>query len=84
MVGQNLAMVQTLIEAGADIHLTDQFGLDAFQHILSLEVEENPDQGDVLKALQLLIAHGVDINAALKYEQLSPPGRGDGVGLSWR
>nr|MBX2862116.1 ankyrin repeat domain-containing protein [Leptolyngbyaceae cyanobacterium MAG.088] len=56
-------IVQLLIDAGADTTVIRQGGWDTFQEILKFEAEDDREEADIVRSLQLLIHHGADIHA---------------------
>ncbi|MGD1854826.1 MAG: ankyrin repeat domain-containing protein [Leptolyngbyaceae cyanobacterium] len=68
MYARNPNTVQLLLEAGVDMTIMRKQGWDAFQEILSFDIEDEQEESEILRSLHLLIQQGADINATQRGE----------------
>ncbi|MBT9312173.1 ankyrin repeat domain-containing protein [Leptothoe kymatousa] len=63
MCARHSAVVQMLLDAGLDMNILRKQGWAAFQEILEQYGEDEDEEAEIVRSLQLLIHHGADINA---------------------
>lgn len=68
MYARNPDIVKMLLDAGIDMTISGKHGWDAFQEILEQEVEDEQEEAEIVRSLQILIQHGADINATQRGE----------------
>lgn len=68
MYARHPDIVKMLLDAGIDITSSSKHGWDALQEILEQEVEDEAEEQEIVRSLQILIQHGADINATQRGE----------------